>query len=146
MKKTKELHFYAVALLILAIFDLIMIAVGFLAGDYTMIANESALVQAVTNAIIIVVLVCSLLSVLVGAYLGIKGIAEAKKPTNGKVHIVLAKIVAIFNIVLAVLMALALFGSTDLKEDITTFGICVVDAMFMFSYANAAKAVQNGEE
>ena len=146
MKKTKELHFYAVALLILAVFDLIMIAVGFLAGDYAMIVNESALVQAVTNAIIIVVLVCSLISVLVSAYLGVKGLMEVKKPTNCKTHILLAKIAAIFNIVLAVIMGLALFGSTDLSEDITTFGICVVDAMFMFSYANAAKAVQNGEE
>jgi hypothetical protein len=146
MKKTKELQFYAIALLILAFFDLIMIALGYFAGDYAMVSHESTVVKVITNVMIIVVLVCSLISVLVGVYLGVKGIMEAKKPTNGRLHIVVAKAIAIFNIVLAVITGLALFGSTDVSEDITTFGICVADAMFMFSYANAAKAVQNGEE
>ena len=146
MKKTKLLHFYAVALLILAVYDLISLLTGILQGEFAMVKNEDALVQAVTNGIVVFVLALSVVTILIGGYLGIKGILESKKISAGTAHIVIAKIVGIINLVLAGFMFLALFSSENLWDDITTLGICVADAVFMFEYAKAAKAVRNGEE
>ena len=146
MKKKKELHFYGVALTILALFDLCMLLIGFLRGDYAMVTHEDALVQAVTNGIVIVVVGCAALSVLGGAYLGVKGIMESKKPSGGRLHIVIAKFAMVLNFVLAGFMALTLFGTDNFFDDFTTTGLCVVDAMFMYCYMKAAIAVRNGEE
>lgn len=146
MKKTKLLHFYGVALLLLAVSDLFNFLMDILNGEFAMVTSENALVQSVTNGILIFVLALIVVSILVGGYLGIKGILESKKTSKGTAHIAIAKIVGILNCILAGFMLLALFGSENLWDDITTFGLCVVDAVFMFEYAKAAKAVRNGEE
>lgn len=146
IKKTKLLRFYSVALLILAAYDLITLLIGVLSDDFAMVTYEDALVQAVTNGIVVFVLALSVVTILIGGYLGIKGILECKKISAGTAHIVIAKIVGIINLVLAGFMFLALLSSENLLEDITTLGICVVDAVFMFEYAKVAKAVRNGEE
>ena len=146
MKKKKELHFYGVALTILALFNLCTLLIGVLAGDYELVTHEDALVQTVTNIVMMVIVGCAVVSILVGAYLGVKGIKESKNPSGGKLHIVIAKFAMVFNFVLAGFMALALIGTDNFREDLTTAGLCVVDAMFMYCYMKAAIAVRNGEE
>ena len=76
--------------------------------------------------------------------MGVKGIMESRKPSGGRLHIKIAKVLAILNLVLTVFMGLALFNSTDLRGDIETFLLCMADMILMSCYANAAKAVRNG--
>ena len=146
MKKTKQLFLYGIALFGIAICDLILLFMGIRAGDFAMITHEDALVQAVTNATVTIVFVCSIISMVVGGYLGVKGIWESKNPSGGGFHIFLARVVGILNLILTVFMGLALLNSTDLSNDIQSFIICAGDMILMFCYANAAKAVRNGEE
>jgi peptidoglycan/LPS O-acetylase OafA/YrhL len=85
-------------------------------------------------------------TILLGLYLGIKGIAESRNPSGGRLHIFLARLIGIINLVLAVILGLSLLDSTDFWHDFETFGLCVIDLIFMFSYASAAKAVRNGAD
>ena len=51
MKKTKELFFYGIALLVIAICDLLMLVMDLRGGDFAMVTHEDPLTQAVTNGI-----------------------------------------------------------------------------------------------
>ena len=145
MTNKKQLFLYGVALLIIALCNLGLLVLDYVGGDFNMVTHEDALVQAITNAIIIIVLVASSISVIVGVYLGVKGVLESKKSSGGKFHIVLAKIVAIFNLVLLIIVGLSMIGSSDLGNDVFTLATCGADTIIMFEYAKVAKAVRNGE-
>jgi hypothetical protein len=142
MKKAKELFIFGVVILAIAAVDLISFIVELCTLDFSIYANEEKLAQTVLKVVTIVCLVISAVSILVSVYLGVKGITESKKPSGGKLHITIAKIIAIFNVVLAVFAAIVLFNSKDLFGDILTLLITIVDVIFMFSYVNAAKAVR----
>ena len=144
MKKAKELFFYGIALLVIATCDLLMLVMDLRGGDFAMVTHEDPLTQAVTNGILIAILICISISILVGGYLGVKGILESRNPSGGRLHIVIARALAILNLVLTVIMGLALFNSTDLRGDIETFLLCMADLILMSCYAKAAKAVRNG--
>lgn len=146
MKKSKELLIYSIALLFIAICEFFILLLDIRAGDYAMVTHEDALIQALTNGIIVVVLACSCISILVGGYLGIKGWLESRKPSGGSLHIVIAKIIAILNVILFIIFLLSMIGSTDLGDDIYTLATCGVDTILMFSYLGAAKAVKKGAE
>ena len=146
MSKRKQLHRYGVALLLVAVCNLVILVLNIIAGDFDLLTYEDALVQDVANAIIITVLSCTALSILVGGYLGIKGILEAKKISGRSVHIVVARAVAVINLILAVIMGLALLGSRNLGDDFSSFVFCFVDTIIMYEYAKIARAVKNGEE
>lgn len=146
MKNNKTLLIYGWLLLAIAILDLAMLVLDFIGGDFAMVTHEDQLVENLANAVIIIVLSISILSILIGGYLGIKGVLEAKNPTNATLHIILAKIIAVINVVLAVLFAIAMIGTNDLFGDIVTPSLCVLDAVIMFSYAKEAKAVQTNKQ
>ena len=146
MSKKRQLYRYGIALLLVAISNLVILVLNIIAGEYDLLTHEDALVQAVANAIIITVLFCTSLSILVGAYLGLKGIFESKKISNRSVHIVVARAVAVINLILAVIMGLALLGSRNFGDDFSSFVFCFTDTIIMYEYAKIARAVQNGEE
>jgi hypothetical protein len=144
MRKTKELFIYGVVLFALAVIDVIMLVMDFSAGEFAMITSPDALAQDVTNAIILGVLGLIVLSIAIGFYLGVKGIEQSRRPTRARLHIFLARLCGTLNLILTVFMALTLFGSTDLFNDLATLASCGADMILMYAYANAAKAVRNG--
>ena len=144
MRKTKELFIYGVVLFALAVLDVIMLVMDFRAGEFAMITSPDALAQDITNAIILGVLGLIVLSIAIGFYLGVKGIEQSRRPTRARLHIFLARLCGTLNLILTVFMALTLFGSTDLFNDLATLASCAADMILMYAYANAAKAVRNG--
>ena len=145
MKKRTQLFLFGIALFFVAICDLLLLIMSYQAGDFSMVTHEDTLVQTVTNTIIKVILGSSIVSIVVGGYLGLKGMSESRNPSGGGFHIFLARIAGILNLILAVLMGLALLNSSDFSSDIQSFIICVGDMILMFGYASVAKAVRNGE-
>ena len=144
MRKTKELFIYGIALFALAVIDMLTFILDIRAGLFDMIGSEDTLEQKVTNIIIYVMAGWCIISILINAYLGIKGIAESKNASGGRLHIFIAKFIGIVNLIFAIILGIGLLDSTDLLSDLETFGLCVVDMILMFSYASAAKAVKNG--
>ena len=146
MKKSTQLLIYSISILVIAIVDLITLVLNFRGGIFDSVTHEDATVQTVTNIVLGVIVGISALSILIGLYLGGKGIAESKNASGGKLHIKLAKLIAILNVILLVIVGLSLFNSTNLRSDLETAGLCLVDAILMFSYVEVAKAVRNGEK
>ena len=146
MKKRTELVLYSIALIVIALCDLGMLVLDFRSGYFENITSDDALVEKVFNIFMKVLFGIASLSILINVYLAVKGFAELGNFSGGRFHIILARIIGIFNLILAVILGLALLDSTDLTTDLKTFGLCIVDMILMFSYAKAAKAVRNGEE
>ena len=146
MKKRTELVLYSIALIVIALCDLGMLVLDFRGGYFDNITSDDALVEKVFNIFMKVLFGIASLSILINVYLAVKGFAELGNFSGGRLHIVLARIIGIFNLVLTVILGLGLLDSTDLATDLKTFGLCIVDMILMFSYAKAAKAVRNGEE
>lgn len=146
MKKKTELLIYSIALLVIALCNLGMLVMDFNAGAFEMVTHEDALVEKVTNIILMVLLGCGIISIIANAYLGVKGIVSVVNLSHGRLHIFIAKLIGTFNLVLTVIVGLSLLNSTDLASDFKTFLLCLVDVILMYSYAKAAKAVRNGEE
>ena len=146
MKKRKELLIYSIVLIGLAILDILQLILDLDSGIFELLKTEDELVQTVMKVIFYVIISITALSILIELYLGGKGIAESKNPSGAKFHISLSKFIGIINIVFAVITVISMFNSTNLKSDFETLSLCVIDIIFMFSYANAAKRVRNGEE
>lgn len=142
MKKNKNLYLYGVVLLGLAILDLVMFIISAASGEIKMVEHEKEALANFANFAIVCVVAAIIISILVNAYLGIKGMKESKKPSGGKAHIIIAKLIAILNIIVAVCVVVALFKSDSMWNDIWTLCVSVVDAIFMFSYAKEAKKVR----
>ena len=145
MKKRTEIFLYGIALIILAIIDAITLLMDFNEGFFNGIVHPDPTVQNVTNIVLYVLLSWAILSILIGFYLGVKGIADSRGGYGSRLHIVLARIIGIINVILLIILGLGLLDSTDLWHDLETVGLCLVDIILMFSYASAAKAVRNGE-
>lgn len=146
MKKSKELFIYSIVILFVALCDLVRVIIQLFKVDFNMFANEEALLQAVGKTILIIAFVISFVSIIIGIYLGAKGIAESRKTSGSRLHIVIGKFVAILNVILAICLAIALFNSKNLLDDIFSFVIALTDVIIMFSYVSTAKAVRNGEK
>ena len=145
MNNNKTLFIYGWVLSLIALTEIVLLVIGVVRNDFAMVTNPDKLVETVTNAIIIAVLILDVLSIVVDGYLGLRGVWEAQNPTSGKFHIILANIVAVINAILTVLVAIALFNSKDLLEDIITCVVSLVNTVFMFFYAKVAKAVREGK-
>ena len=146
MKKRTELVLYSIALIVIALCDLGMLVLDFRGGYFENITSDDALVEKVFNIFTKVLFGIASLSILINVYLAVKGFAELGNFSGGRFHIILARIIGIFNLILAVILGLALLDSTDFWHDFETLGLCVIDLIFMFSYASAAKAVRNGAD
>jgi hypothetical protein len=127
--------------LVVAIVDAITLIISASTGEIAMIVHEKEFVEKLANLVIIGVVACISISVLISAYLGIKGIKEATKPSGGKLHIILAKIILIINCLMALVVVVALFKSDSMWNDICTLCSCLVDASIMFFYASECKKV-----
>ena len=141
MKKNKTLYIYGILLLVVAIVDAITLIISAATGEIAMIVHEKEFVEKLANLVIIGVVACISISVLINAYLGIKGIKEATKPSGGKLHIILAKIICIINCLMALVVVIALFKSDSVWNDISTLCSCLVDASIMFFYASECKKI-----
>ena len=141
MKKNTNLLLFAGVILLVAIANVVMLIVDFCTGNYAMITHQDKVVENVTNVLVIVVMSLSILSILVNFGLGIKGIVEAIKPTGGKLHIFIAKFIAVINLLLALIVAISLFNTTDLSGDIGTLFICMIDSIIMYSYAQECEKI-----
>ena len=146
MKKKTELLIYGIVLIALAIIDIFSLAMNFRGGLVESLTADTEFSVEIVKAVLYVMVGISVLSILLGLYLGIKGIMESRNPSGGRLHISLAKLVGIINLIFAIILGFSLLNSTDLWNDMETFGLCMVDLIFMFSYASAAKAVRNGKE
>lgn len=144
MKKRTELFIYGIVLIGLAIIDILTLAMDFRGGLIESLTTPDPSMETV-KIVLYVVVGYAVWSILLGFYLGVKGITESRNPSGGRLHIFLAKLVGFINLVLAVILGLSLLDSTDLWHDLETFGLCMIDLIFMFSYASAAKAVRRGE-
>ena len=142
MKKNKNLYLYGVVLLSLAILDLVMFVISAVSGEIKMVVHENEGLEKFANFAIICVVGAMIVSILINAYLGIKGIKESTKPSGSKLHILIAKLLAILNIIVAVCVVVALFKSDSMWNDIWTLCVSIVDVVFMFSYAKEAKKVR----
>ena len=142
MKRNKTLLVIGWLLLIVAVVDAVDVIIGFIKNSYVVPANPDQLVQTVQTVVIIVGISFSIISILVNAFLGIRGITESSNPSGGKAHIVIAKILAVLCVIVCVLSAIALFSSKDLLADIVALAIYIVDASLMFIYVREAKAVR----
>ena len=145
MKKRKELLIYGIVLIVLAIIDILKLILDLDSDIFGTVQTEDQLVQTVIKIVFYVIISISALSILIELFLGGKGIAESKNPSGAKFHISLAKFIGIINIVFAVIIVISMFNSTDLKSDFETLSLCMIDIIFMFSYASVAKSVRNGE-
>ena len=141
MKKNTNLYIYGILLLVVAIVDAITLIISASTGEIAMIVHEKEFVEKLANLVIIGVVACISISVLINAYLGIKGIKEATKPSGGKLHIIIARIICIINYLMALVVVLALFKSDSMWNDICTLCSCLVDASIMFFYASECKKV-----
>ena len=141
MKKNKVLYLYGILLFVMAFVDAVTLIISAVTGEISMITHEEALVEKVANIVIVGILVCIVLSILINGYLGIKGIKEATNPSGGKFHIFIAKFVGIINLLMALVVAVALFKSDSMWNDICTLCACLVDASVMFFYANECKKI-----
>lgn len=146
MKKSKELFIYSIVILFVALCDLVRVIIQLCTIDFNMFANEEALLETVGKTILIIAFIISFISIIIGFYLGVKGIAESKKTSGSRLHIVIGKIVAILNVILAISLAITLFDSKNLVDDIFSFIIALTDVIIMFSYVSTAKAVRNGKK
>jgi hypothetical protein len=144
MRKTTELLIYGIVLIGLAIIDIYTLVLDFNAGLLEMLTTTDVSMET-AKIVLYVVVGLAVWSILVGLFLGIKGVVESRNPSGSRLHIFLARFVGVINLVLAVILGLSLLDSTDLWHDLETFVLCMVDLIFMFSYASAAKAVRNGE-
>ena len=145
MKKRTQVLLYGIAFIILALIDAITLYMDFSEGYFDQIIHPDPTVQNVTNTILYVILAWAVLSVLTGFYFGIKGIADSRGPFGSRLHIFLARVIGIINVIMLIILGLSLLDTTDLWYDLETISLCLVDIILMFSYANAAKAVHNGE-
>ena len=141
MKKNTVLYIYGILLLAVAIVDAITLIISASTGEIAMIVHEKEFVEKLANLVIIGVVACISISVLINAYLGIKGIKEATKPSGGKLHIIIARIICIINYLMALVVVVALFKSDSMWNDICTLCSCLVDASIMFFYASECKKV-----
>ena len=145
MKKRTQVFLYGIVFIILAIIDAIMLFMDFNEGFFDEIAHPDPTVESVTNIVLYVLLAWATLSILIEFYLGIKGLADSRGPAGSRLHIFIARVIGIINVILLLILGLSLLDSTDLLHDLETVGLCLVDIILMFSYANAAKAVHNFE-
>ena len=97
---------------------LLMLVMVLRGGDFAVVTHEYPLTQAVPDGSIITVLIYINISILVGGYLGVKRILESRNPSGSRLHIVMASALTILNLIFRVIMGLALFHSTDLRNDI----------------------------
>lgn len=146
MKKTKQLFIYGIVLVALAVIDLLKLILDFRAGLFEMVVHSDKTVQDVTNIVLYVIIGFSVLSMLIGFYLGGKGIAESRNPSGDRLHIVIARVIGTLNLIMMVIVGLSLLNSTDLLHDLETLGLYTIDMILFYSYANVAKAVRNGED
>lgn len=96
-------------------------------------------------ALIVVGAVAALLAVAIALqiFAAIRGIAVSKDPHLGTAHITVARIVGVWNILLAVAMVSTLPQSRDLVWDLIHTAMCAVDAAILFVFANTAKKVRS---
>ena len=145
MRKTTQLLIYSIVLIGLAVIDVLTLMMDFRAGLWEMLLQADPTLQDAVSIVLYVMVGFSVLSILIGFYLGGKGLLEVRSPSGDRLHIVLARVIGTINLLLAAFFALSLLDSTDLAHDLETLGLCVIDVILMYSYANVAKAVRNGE-
>ena len=145
MKKTTQLLIYSIVLIGLAVIDVLTLMMDFRAGLWEMLLQADPTLQDAVSIVLYLMVGFSVLSILIGFYLGGKGLLEVRSPSGDRLHIVLARVIGTINLLLAAFFALSLLDSTDLLHDLETLGLCVIDMILMYSYANVAKAVRNGE-
>lgn len=142
-KNRKRLKEYSILILILAAISLVRMVVEVLVYGFTMPALDD-IDKKVMKIVAIIVFVITLLLLLPNVFVGVRGLKEAKNPTDKMGHIVWAIILAI----------LAVLSTVSAVRDITkgfNFNKLLdvldeaLDAVVFFAYYITAKKVSDGE-
>lgn len=137
----KKLQNIAIFLGVVVLVDAIDLIVSLLDGNFALVTDTDATVQAVVNGVLIGTLVISILSLLVQAFLAWKGLSEAKQPTGAKLHVVIAKVLFIINVVMLVFLFAGLFTGSNLGDVASSMILCAFDVGVLYFYMTRAKIV-----
>jgi uncharacterized membrane protein YhaH (DUF805 family) len=141
-KDRKTLKEYSICIVILAGLTLVRLIVdACLTGFNPSSVNIEGASETLIKVSLIIAFVLALILLIPDVYVGIKGIKEATKPSGGKLHIILAKIICIINCLMTLVVVVALFKSDSIWNDISTLCSCLVDASIMFFYASECKKI-----
>lgn len=145
----KNLKTYSIIVLALAGLSLLNILFELFFGELNGELNSAAIPEGAPGNVVLIakifILVVSLLLLLPQAYIGIKGLKIAKKPTSSKGHIIWGIILIVFTAagLISPLVALAQ-GNGEAFGNISELCSIAVDVFVLFEYVKYAKAVQNG--
>lgn len=146
-KAQKNFRFLGIMLIVLAILDVVKITLS----TITDLVNDTwekafssidASYHDAVKIFMFVLLGISVVSLLVQVFLAIRAIQISKTPSKATLHLSIAKFLMILNIVLAVIVAISLFSSNDISDDLITLALCFVDACIMYSYLQEGKRVR----
>lgn len=138
----KQLHYISLGLFLMIIFSIFNNASLILEMNNLDVATMTAEQLAAKPFAYGVVIAGALFHVIVLAFLGIKGIKEAKEPTNARFHIILAIIVCVFSGLSAVSMIVNLFNGAQFFKIICELLFALIVAVDTFLYAKYAKAIR----
>lgn len=137
----KKLQNIALFLGVVILLDAIDLIVSLLDGNFAIVTDTDATVQTVLNGILIGTLAVNVIVLAVQAFLVWKGFAEAKNPTGATLHVTIAKVLLIINIVMLAFLIAGLFTGSNLGETVSTMILTVFDTVVMYLYMSRAKSV-----
>lgn len=138
-KEQKELQNIAIILGVLLALDVVEFVLGL--GSFGLVTDSNPTVQAIANGILIGGMAAIVITMLLQAFLVWKGFSEAKNPTGATLHVTIAKVFMIINVVLLVILVAGIFTGTPLGEVLLSIVICACDIGLMYLYMNSAKGV-----
>lgn len=146
-KAQKNFRTLGILLIILAALDVLQLAlnsaISLVNGSFEKALNNvDAAYHDAIKIFMFVLLGISVVSMLIQVFLGVRAIQISKVPSKATLHLSIAKFLMVLNIVLAVIVAISIIGSDDIKSDIITLVLCIVDACIMYSYLKDGRSVR----
>lgn len=142
-KNRKVLKEYSIVILILAAISLVRMVVDVLVYGFTMPVPED-IDKKVMKTVAIIVFVIGLLLLLPNVFVGVRGLKEAKNPTDRTAHIVWAMILAILAVLSTVSAIRDITKGFTISKLLEVFDVAL-DAGIFFMYYFTAKKVSDGE-
>lgn len=141
METRKHLKLSSIVILLFAGFSLLQIVASLLFGEL----NNAAIPEGSPSNILLItkiILLCiSVVLLIPGVYVGIKGLKAAKKPDSSKGHIVWATILLVLAVLSLAAPALSFISKAEASDSFGALFSVLLEIVIYFDYIKYAKAV-----
>lgn len=131
----RNLYNTGITLLVLMLIDVVDFTFGILdANRLNLIMQEG-----IGRTVMIIYIAVSLLIILANTFLGARAISEAQNPTSSSLHIKLAKLAFIINLLMLIALVADLLSPTSSKDIFSTVKVALNVLIMYFYNAEASK-------